>query len=368
MKITKVWAEAYVCRQPAPMRTGDNSYAEMHFSLVRVATDQGLEGFGLLYASNLPGGAETIRAFVAGLEPLLLGKHPFDTERHYANLYRPSMMGRRSLTTRIVGAVDLALHDIKGKALGQPLWRLLGGFRSAIPAYVAGGYYADGKGLKELAAEMEDHLAFGANGGEDEDRPRLHQGGRRARARGARDRRPRREAHGRQQLGAHACPRRSSSRGASSATSPTWYEDPLGPDNYRGHAELQRTTRIPIATGENEYTRYGFRDLIEHQAAQILCPDAQRMGGVTEFMKACALAQAHDIPIATHGNAEIHAQLACAVPNGLIIEYYRQNSDPTWGYLFDEYLLLKDGQVQLSERPGWGVAINEDWLRRYRVG
>jgi len=367
MKITKVWAEAYVCRQPAPMRTGDNSYAEMQFSLVRVATDQGLEGFGLLYASNLPGGAETIRAFVAGLEPLLLGKHPFDTERHYANLYRPSMMGRRSLTTRIVGAVDLALHDIKGKALGQPLWRLLGGFRSSIPAYVAGGYYADGKGLKELAAEMEDHLAFGANAvkmkigrasiKEDVERVRVV-----------------RETVGPDvklmvdSNSAHTLPEAVEFARRIERYEPYWYEDPLGPDNYRGHAELQRTTRIPIATGENEYTRYGFRDLIEHQAAQILCPDAQRMGGVTEFMKACALAQAHDIPIATHGNAEIHAQLACAVPNGLIIEYYRQNSDPTWGYLFDEYLMLKDGQVQLSERPGWGVAINEDWLRRYRVG
>jgi L-alanine-DL-glutamate epimerase-like enolase superfamily enzyme len=366
MKITAVRAESYAIRQAAPITTGDNSYAEMQFSLVRVATDEGIEGFGLLYASNLPGGAETIRAFTAGLEPLLLGKHPFDTEQHFATLYRPSMIGRRSLTTRIVGAVDLALHDIKGKALGQPLWRLLGGFRRSIPAYVAGGYYAPGKGLKELAAEMESHLAFGANAvkmkigratiAEDVERVRVV-----------------RETVGPDvklmvdSNSAHTLPEAMEFARRIERYEPYWYEDPLGADNYRGHRQLRATTRIPIATGENEYTRYGFRDLIEHEAAQILCPDAQRMGGATEFLKACALAAAHDIPIATHGNAEIHAQLACAVPNGMIIEFYRENSDPTWGYMFDEYLTLKDGAVHLSDRPGFGVALNDDWLKRYRV-
>lgn len=366
MKITKVWAESYLCKQPVPMGTGDNSYAEMNFSIVRVATDAGITGFGLLYASNLPGGAETITAFTAGLEPLLLGQHPFDTERHYATLYRPSMMGRRSLTTRIVGAVDLALHDIKGKALGQPLWRLLGGYRSSIPAYIAGGYYAEGKGLKELAAEMESHLKFGATGVKmkigrasiKEDVARVAA----VRAAVGPDIKLMVDSNS-----AHTLPEAIEFARRIEEYEPYWYEDPLGADNYRGHAELQRTTRIPVATGENEYTRYGFRDLIEHQAAQYLCPDAQRMGGATEFMKACALAAAHDIPIATHGNAEIHAQLACAVPNGHIIEFYRENSDPTWGYLFDEYLTLKDGKVHLSERPGWGVEINEDWVRRFRV-
>jgi L-alanine-DL-glutamate epimerase-like enolase superfamily enzyme len=366
MKILKVWAEAYACHQPATIRTGNDSYSAMHFSIVRVTTDQGIDGFGLLYASNLPGGAETIRAFVAGLEPLLVGKHPFDTERHFANLYRPATMGRRSLTTRIIGAIDLALHDIKGKSLGLPLWRLLGGFRSSIPAYVAGGYYGDGKGLKELANEMEGYLKSGATA------VKMKVG------RASVDLDTERVRVVRDAIGpsvrlmvdsnsAHTLPEAIDFARRIERFEPYWYEDPLGADNYRGHAELQRCIRIPVATGENEYTRYGFRDLIEHQAAQILCPDAQRMGGVTEFMKACVLAQAHDIPIATHGNPEIHAHLACAVPNGLIVEYYFSNTDPTWGHLFDEHLRLKDGKVHLSDRPGWGVALNEDWLKRHRV-
>lgn len=367
MKITAVRAEAYLCRQKAPMGTGDNSYAEMHFSIVRVETDEGVGGFGLLYASNTPGGAETIKAFVAGLEPLLLGETPFDTERLWAKMYRPSMIGRRSLTTRIIGAVDLALWDIKGKALDLPLWRLLGGFRHRIPAYVAGGYYGEGKGLKELAAEMEDYVSRGARAVKMKiGRLPIKEDVARVRAV--------REAIGPDvklmvdSNSAHAVHEAIEFARRIETYEPYWYEDPVGPDNYRGHAAVAASTRIPIATGENEYTRYGFRDLIEQKAASILCPDAQRMGGVTEFMKAAVLAQAHDLPIATHGNAEIHAQLACAVPNGLIVEYYQENSDPTWGYLFDEHLPLVEGEVRLTERPGFGVALNEDWLQRHRVG
>ncbi len=367
MKITAVRADAYQCAQRVPMSTGDNSYAEMHFSIVRVETDEGVSGFGLLYASNMPGGAETIAAFTSGLESLLLGENPFDSERLWAKMYRPSMIGRRSLTTRIVGAVDLALWDIKGKALGLPLWRLLGGYRNRIPAYVAGGYYADGKGLGELAEEMAGYVESGARAvkmkigrlpiKEDVERVRAV-----------------REAIGPDvklmvdSNSAHAVHEAIEFARRIEPYDPYWFEDPVGPDNYRGHAAIAASTRIPIATGENEYTRYGFRDLIEHRAASILCPDAQRMGGVTEFMKAAVLAQAHDLPIATHGNAEIHAQLACAIPNGLIIEYYREHSDPTWGYLFEEHLPMHDGEVELSEQPGFGVTLNEAWLRRCKVG
>ena len=100
------------------------------------------------------------------------------------------------------------------------------------------------------------------------------------------------------------------------------------PDNYRGHAILAAATSIPIATGENEYTRYGFRDLIEHKAAAILNADAQILGGVTEFMKVAALAAAYDLPVAPHGNQDVHVHLVSAIPNGLIVEYYRDTVDP----------------------------------------
>src|SRR5690606_9872406 len=97
-----------------------------------------------------------------------------------------------------------------------------------------------------------------------------------------------------------------------------WFEEPVDPDDYRGHAQVVRATSIPVATGENEYTRYGFRDLIEHEAADILTPDAQVLGGITEFMKVAALAETYNLPIAPHGAQEVHVHLACALPGALI--------------------------------------------------
>ena len=97
-----------------------------------------------------------------------------------------------------------------------------------------------------------------------------------------------------------------------------WFEAPVEPDDYIGQAEITRSTSIPIAAGENEYTRYGFRDMINHRAVDILQPDCLILGGVTEFMKVCALAQSNDLDIAPHGAQEVHIHLVSAIPNGLI--------------------------------------------------
>ncbi len=106
-----------------------------------------------------------------------------------------------------------------------------------------------------------------------------------------------------------------------------WFEEPVAPDDYEGHRKVAQATYIPVATGENEYTRYGFRDLIEHQSAAILNADAKILGGVTEFMKVAALAQAHDLDIAPHGSQDIHVHLVAAISNGLIVEYYPEAVD-----------------------------------------
>ena len=148
-----------------------------------------------------------------------------------------------------------------------------------------------------------------------------------------------------------------------------WFEEPVAPDDYRGHAQVARATGIPVATGENEYTRYGFRDLIEHDAAAIFNVDAQIVGGITEFMHVVSLAAAHDLRIAPHGAQEIHIHLVAAIPNGLILEFYRETVDPLRGQIFKEPLKLdEDGCVAVPDRPGLGVEPNFELLEQYRVG
>jgi L-alanine-DL-glutamate epimerase-like enolase superfamily enzyme len=147
-----------------------------------------------------------------------------------------------------------------------------------------------------------------------------------------------------------------------------WFEEPVAPDDYDGHRKVAAATSIPIATGENEYTRYGFRDLIAHDAAAILNADAKVLGGVTEFMKVVALAQAHDLQIAPHGSQDIHVHLVAAIANGLILEFYRDSVDPMWGQVYRETLRLNDdGTVSPPEVPGIGVEPNYEALAPYRI-
>jgi D-arabinonate dehydratase len=150
---------------------------------------------------------------------------------------------------------------------------------------------------------------------------------------------------------------------------PFWFEEPVAPDDYEGHRKLAEATTIPIASGENEYTRYGFRDLIAQGSVAILNADAKILGGVTEFMKVAALAQAHDLDIAPHGSQDIHVHLVAAIPNGLILEFYRDTVDPMWGKIYQQTLRLNaDGTVSPPDAPGIGVEPNYEVLKPYRVG
>lgn len=139
------------------------------------------------------------------------------------------------------------------------------------------------------------------------------------------------------------------------------------PDDYEGSAAVARASAIPVASGENESTKFGFRDLIERGSVGIINPDAEILGGVTEFMKVAALAQARCIPIAPHGRADLHAHLVCAIPNGLMVEYYRDNVDPLARYLLPERLKVHNGCVSPPERPGHGIILDEPAAERFRV-
>ena len=361
MKITAVTTEEFRWPRHTPISNGLHTYTHSGLALVKIETDAGITGIGL------GGGGLIGRATVQHLTSTLIGEDPIDVERLWHKMWIPKLIGRRGLTTRAISAIDIGLWDIRAKFANLPLYKLLGGFRNRVPTYVAGGYYEKGKGLKELQQEMIDSVNMGARAikmkvgavsiREDVERVKAV-----------------REAVGpdvKVLVDANCAYRHYQAIQFAKRIEEFdifWFEEPVGADDYEGHRRLADATSIPIATGENEYTRYGFRDLIKNQSAAILNADAKVLGGVTEFMKVAALAQAHDLDIAPHGSQDIHVHLVAAIANGLILEYYRDSVDPMHGKVYKETLRINDdGTVSPPEVPGIGVDPNYAELERFRV-
>jgi len=335
--------------------------------LVKITTDNGLYGVGEGLSPVAPRVAATIVRDV--FTPFLLGQNPLNTETIWEKLYG-TMSSRgysRGFQMVAISAVDIALWDLKGKILNQPIYRLLGGACSnPIPVYTTGlmlrekdelaalakKYLADGframklkigesvkKDIENIATLREVlgdsvKLMVDANGGYDPSTAI--------------------------QLGQMMSPYQI-----------TWFEEPVRPENIRGSAEVARILDIPIAAGECEYTKYGFREIFLQHAVDIIQPDVARAGGITECKKIAALAQAFNIPYAPHawGGAVCIAatlHLAASLPNFLICEFDRV-PNPLRDELLVEPLRYRDSYLFLPEKPGLGIELNKDALEKYRM-
>ncbi len=367
MKITDVKLHQYRWERGKPIRNGMHTYTHSGLNLVQIHTDEGITGIGWAHKPQTLGMAQVTQGLLEHFKPLLIGEDPFHYRRIWQALWAPKLVGRRGITTRFISGIDIALWDLMGKSTGKSVHKLLGAAQERVPAYIAGGYYEVGKGLAGLAAEMEENLALGAKavkmkiGGapiaEDVERVRVV-----------------RETIGddvKLMVDANCAYSLREAINIARKMEPYdifWFEEPLPPDDYRGHTRLAQATSIPIATGENEYTRYGFRDLIAADAAAIFNADAQVLGGITEFMNVAALAAAHDLHIAPHGDQEVHMHLVGAIPNGLIVEYYRETVDANRGRIYEEKLHLDaDGCLTIPDRPGLGVTPDYEFLERFRL-
>ena len=138
----------------------------------------------------------------------------------------------------------------------------------------------------------------------------------------------------------------------------TWFEEPLPAWDLEGLARVSAALDTPIASGETEYTRYGFRRMLELRSADILMPDLQRVGGVSEFMRVSHMAESHDVPVSSHLFPETSIQVLGALANAIYLEYM-----PWFSKLYHEELAFKDGNAIVPERPGWGFTFNRDYVR-----
>jgi len=341
--------------------------------LVKVHTDEGLYGIGEAYSCG-PDRAtvEVIHDFAEWL----IGRDPRDIEGLWHLMYAGSRFPGGSVVNAAISGIEHALWDIAGKAAGLPVYRLLGGkCRHKVRVYQSPGgqtppELADNAvalieqygytalklspmppgyqtmpwnvAVKEAVARVEAvRLAVG-----DEVDLGL-------------------DPHARIFEPARAlelCQ-------ALKPYKPFFIEEPLRPENYEAMAKLSQHTDVPLATGEMLYTRYEFRDLISLQAVDIIQPDVCLTGGLWEMKKIAAMAEASYISVAPHNPCgpvatAVNVHFAASTQNFLILEYHPDDASPRRD-LVDEPIKLVDGYLELPERPGLGLDLNEEVLGRY---
>jgi L-alanine-DL-glutamate epimerase-like enolase superfamily enzyme len=366
MKIVDI--KAHPTSFPVPgggPRLGIGQAVKRDAVVVKVATEDGLVGWG----ESHHGRAHTAVAKLieTTLKQLVLGMDAADAVGVWAKIYRFQLgsHGMGAGCAMAMSGLDMALWDIRAKAAGWPLHRLLGGAAKPVPAY-AGGVALGYQPPDELVAEARTHVEAGYRA------VKLRIGDT------VRDDIARMEAVRRafgEELDiladANTAYRLEDARRvmpAMDALNMGWLEEPFPPHDRRAYREARGYGRTPLAAGENHFTRFEFAPLLDDGAIGVWQPDLSKCGGITEALRIAAIASAHKIPVHPHSSmtginqaATIH--FLCAIDNAGYFE-----ADVSRGNLFRDALVGTpwrvgaDGCVRPGEAPGIGVEVDEDWL------
>lgn len=372
MKITDV--EAIILRQPAmDVSKADGSQDAL---VIRVHTDEGITGVGEV--DSLPPVIKAVvdappsHAIASGLRALLIGENPLEIDRLWEKMYRGSIYyGRRGPAIHAMSGIDIALWDIKGKALGQPVYRLLGGpHRESIRTYastlmpetpgetaeVVTGLVARGFTAVKLGwgpwgrdPELDVALARAARQAAGDDVELLFDIG----------------------LGWPDADYAIRMVRRLEEVRPYWIEEPLMPDDLDGYAKLAGAVETRIAAGEEDATRWGFRELMDRGQVDVIQPDVTRAGGISECVKIAQMADLRGVATVTHSwstgiikAASLH--VLAALPRATLFEYCVQETALNQALTVERFP-LENGMVRFSEKPGLGIEIDAEVVERYRI-
>jgi L-rhamnonate dehydratase len=330
---------------------------------VTIETDEGITGYGLTGGVQRFGIKELINRELA---PFLIDKNPLETEALWRDMcLTHNPRSQTGAWSSAVGAVDIALWDIKGKHYGEPVWRLMGGAKKRVPAYITFGLMEfNREQLVEMARyyvrEGHDKLKMvvAINNAEDpaEDAARV---------------RLVREAIGNEvqlMIDANYMFPFNYALELAKRVEPydiTWFEEPTYGNDVRLLADLRCKTAVPIAAGQNEGSRFRHLELLLHRAVDILQPNVCYVGGYTEALKVAAMAQAFNILIANGGGWPHHnMHLQAAVANGWRVEFHYL----MWKVgdtIFQNPPQPEKGWVTLTEQPGLGLEPRDNILTEY---
>ena len=340
---------------------------------VKVHTDEGIYGVGEAYSC---GPDKATVEVIHDFEEWLVGRDPRDIEGLWHLMYAGSRFPGGSVVNAAISGIEHALWDIAGKAADLPVYRLIGGkCRDKVRVYQAPGGSTPQELADNAVALIEKYgytaIKMGPMPSNWQTMP-WNQALREAEQRVAAVR----NAVGSDidiGLDPHARifePGRALELCQVVAPyRPFFVEEPLRPENYDALAKLSEHVDVPLATGEMLYTRYEFRDLINLQTVDIVQPDICLTGGLWEMKKIAAMAEANYMSVAPHNPCgpiatAVNVHFAASTTNFLILEYHADDESPRRD-LVDEPIRLVDGYLQLPDKPGLGIDLNEDALERY---
>ena len=328
-------------------------FGPMTAAIVEIETDAGLRGFG-----TVGGGKGRLAAPIIDgqFKTLLLGQSPFDTELLWEQMFRASQFyGRRGAVIEVMSGIDLALWDLVGKALGQPVYNLIGGrTKDRIPVYVTGNLTE--RHLQEGFRDVKLALLHGPADGREGLRANIELVERTRKLIGP---------DGDIMLDCYMAldvPYTIALAKAVAEFRVLWIEEPVPPDQIDSYRRIKDALPdILITGGEHEYTRYGFRELIEKHAVDILQPDIYRAGGLSELIKVAAMASAYNLPVIPHGVGAPTYHFVTATsnaPRAEFVDIFAQGGGP----LLKGEPQPKNGFLELSAAPGFGYELDEDVL------
>jgi len=379
MKITQVRAHVLRSKLELPFSFSQGWVSSRGATLVEVQTDDGITGWGEALCQGLQPPEIAAAAIEHALKHLVVGEDPLQPEVLWHRMYHYTRdYGQKGAVVGAISGIDIALWDICGKARNTPVAKLLGGaFRTRVEAYATGFYRIKGKGeAARLAQEAEGHVARGFRAmkiklgfGIDDDLEVMREIKRVA---------------GKQEVMIdvnHAYSVADAIRLGRELEDMgwrlRWYEEPVVQEDLDGYAEVRRALTTPIAGGENEYTLFGFKQLLEKRGIDIAQPDICIAGGFTGCRHIVALAHAHGVQVNPHVWASAVGQAAslqliasipvanhALFPKDILLEF-DTSSHPFRNELTDMPLRQKEGWVEIPQKPGLGIDVNRKILEKY---
>jgi galactonate dehydratase len=369
------------------MKIARVEYLEAHWwRWVRVHTDEGISGTGELHGGSGGSGTPyTMPAAVRYMAEYLVGKDPLQIERHWQHMFRRQLFRGGADPMAAIGGIDMALWDIKGKAAGLPVYALLGGpTREKVRCYV----HLAGETPEQLAADARKRVAQGYTA------VRFYPLGRFSPAPGETGTEFSRASYTR--IAGMAAERVAAVReavgpdvdvmidvvnrlqppealavaNAAARYNLYFFEDPIEPDNLDAQADFARRSPVPVSTGERLQTIYQFQDLLNRKAAAYIRPDISLAGGISGLRKIAALAEASYAGVVPHNPMSAVATAACvhldaAIHNCPVQEYVGDEFEKPKIDLVPEPLRFEKGYLIVPDKPGLGVELNDEALKRY---